>query len=205
LAIILCHADYRRALRPQRTNNSCGNLTFKQRWRRHYYRAAAGFNRNCGYWPADYLDKPALRHPNLVYNLSWSLALTGAAASTWDIGNNTLSLTDYRGGITTGAGLFTSGGSITFSGTTARSITGPGTGGLSITDTGGAINLTGGASSTIDTGASNTLSLQNNGGPITTGSGQFNVGGNIAFSGSAARTISGQLTAACQLLKAQDH
>ena len=44
-----------------------------------------------------------------------ALSLTGAAASTWDIGNNTLSLqTTNNGAITTGTGLLTVGGNLSF-------------------------------------------------------------------------------------------
>jgi fibronectin-binding autotransporter adhesin len=110
-----------------------------------------------------------------------ALTLTGGAASTWDIGANTLSLqTTGNGAITTGTGLLTQGGSMTFSGTTARTITGPTTGGLTINDTGGALtvstttsgtlavssagalNLTGAAASTLNVGA-NTLTVTSGG------------------------------------------
>ncbi len=120
------------------------------------------------------------------------LTLTGASASTWDIGNNTLSLqTTANGPITTGTGLLTQGGNITFSGSTARTITGPGVGGLTVTDATGALTLTGGAASTWDIG-NNLLSLQaTNNGPITTGTGLLTQGGNVTFSSTSARTITG--------------
>jgi len=69
-----------------------------------------------------------------------ALTLTGAAASIWDIGNNTLSLqTTSNGAITTGSGLLTVGGNLTFSGSSARTISGP-SNSLTI-DTGGALNI----------------------------------------------------------------
>ena len=143
-----------------------------------------------------------------------ALTLTGAANSTWDLGAaHTLSLqTTNNGPITTGTGLLTQGGSVTFSGTTARVITGPTTGGLTINDTGGALalstttsgtlsvtsaailTLTGAAASTWDIG-NNLLSLQTTGnGAITTGTGLLTQGGNITFSGTTARTITGPTT-----------
>jgi fibronectin-binding autotransporter adhesin len=107
---------------------------------------------------------------------SQALNLTGHAASTWDVGG-TLSLqTSSNGAITTGTGLFTQGGDVTFNGTTLRTITGPTTGGLKINDTGGpltlstttsgtltlssagALNVSAAAASTINTG-SNTLAV----------------------------------------------
>jgi hypothetical protein len=84
----------------------------------------------------------------------------------------TLSLqTTGNGAITTGTGLLTVGGNQTFSGTAARAITGPGTGGLTVTvpagpltvstttsgtlavTSAGALNLTGAAASTWTLGA----------------------------------------------------
>lgn len=86
-----------------------------------------------------------------------ALTFTGAANSTWDLGAaHTLSLqTTNDGPITTGTGLFTAGGALTvnsgaltvtagnlaFSGTTARSITGPSTGGLTVTVASGPLSL----------------------------------------------------------------
>ena len=127
---------------------------------------------------------------------SGAITITGGAASTWDIGNNTLSIqTTNNGPITTGTGLLTSGGNLTFSGSTARTITGPGAGGLTVSDTTGAITITGGANSTWDLGAAHTLSLQTtNNGPITTGTGLWTQGGNLTFSGTTARTITGPST-----------
>ncbi len=149
-----------------------------------------------------------------------ALNLTGAAPSTWDIGANTLSVqTTGNGAITTGTGLLTQGGNVTFSGTTARIITGPTSGGLTINDTGGnltlstttsgtlavtsagALNLSGAAASSFDIG-NNLLSVQttNNGaittgnGAITTGTGLVTHGGNLTFSGTLARTITGPTT-----------
>lgn len=106
-----------------------------------------------------------------------ALNLTGGAASTWDIGNNILSLqTTNNGAITTGSGLWTQGGNLTFNGTAARTITGPATGGLTVTvaagpltlsttgsgtlavTSAGALNLTGGGASTVSTGV-NTLQV----------------------------------------------
>lgn len=106
-----------------------------------------------------------------------ALNLTGGAASTWDVGNNLLSLqTTNNGPITTGTGLWTQGGNLTFSGTAARTITGPGTGGLTVNVTSGplafstttsgtlsvssagALNLSGGAASSLNVGA-NTLAV----------------------------------------------
>lgn len=93
-----------------------------------------------------------------------ALNFTGAAASTWDIGANTLSLqTTNNGAITTGTGLLTVGGNLTFSGTTARTITGPGTGGLTVTSGGGLV-LTGSATSTWQIGGTNqNLTIQTSG------------------------------------------
>jgi hypothetical protein len=110
-------------------------------------------------------------------NGSNALNLTGGAASTWDIGNNLLSLqTTSNGPITTGTGLWTQGGNLTFSGSSARTITGPGTGGLVVNVTSGpltlstttsgalavsaagALNLSAGAASTLNVG-SNTLTV----------------------------------------------
>lgn len=128
----------------------------------------------------------------ITLNSGGGLNFTGAASSTWDLGAaHTLSLqTSNNGAITTGTGLLTVGGNLTFSGTSARTITGPGVGGLTITS-GGALTLTGTAASTWDIGA-NTLSLQTTGnGAITTGSGLLTVGGNLTFSGTTARTITG--------------
>jgi hypothetical protein len=142
-----------------------------------------------------------------------ALSLTGGAASSWDIGANTLSLqTTNNGAITTGTGTLTQGGNVTFSGTTARTLTGPGTGGLTVTvasgplslstttsgtlslTSAGALNMTGAAASTWDIG-NNTLSLQTtNNGAITTGTGLLTQGGNLTFSGTTARTITGPAT-----------
>jgi hypothetical protein len=142
-----------------------------------------------------------------------ALSLTGAAASSWDIGANTLSLqTASNGGITTGTGTLTQGGNVTFSGTSARSLTGPSTGGLTVnvasgpltistTTSGtlaltsaGALNMSGAAASAWDIG-NNTLSLQTtNNGAITTGTGLFTQGGNLTFNGTSARTITGPST-----------
>lgn len=147
---------------------------------------------------------------NLAITSASALNLNGAADSTFDVGNNTLSIqTTANGPITTGTGLLTVGGSQTFSGTTARVITGPTSGGLTVNDTGGnltlstttsgtlaatsagALNLTGAAASTFDIG-NNTLSLQTTGnGPITTGTGLLTQGGNVTFNGTTARTITG--------------
>jgi fibronectin-binding autotransporter adhesin len=99
-------------------------------------------------------------------------------------------------------GALTLGGSQTFSGTTAQTISGPTTGGLTVTVSGGplslstttsgilslqsagALNLNGAADSTWDLGITHTLSLQTtNNGPITTGSGLVTVGGNISVAG----------------------
>ena len=91
-----------------------------------------------------------------------ALTFTGAANSTWDLGAaHTLSLqTTNNGPITTGTGLWTQGGNLTFSGTTARTITGPSTGGLTVTAAGpvvltatgsSALTLTGSAASTWST------------------------------------------------------
>jgi hypothetical protein len=134
---------------------------------------------------------------------STALNLTGGAASTWDIGANTLSLqTTGNGAITTGTGLLTQGGNITFSGTTARTITGPTTGGLTINDTGGnltlstttsgtlavtsaaALNLTGGAASTLNTGA-NTLAVTSSNFNVSVG-GVTNVSTGYQIGGAAA-------------------
>jgi hypothetical protein len=55
---------------------------------------------------------------NLAVTATSALNLTGAAASTWDIGANLLSLqTTGNGAITTGTGLVTHGGNLTLSGT----------------------------------------------------------------------------------------
>ncbi|HSW98756.1 MAG TPA: hypothetical protein VLF71_02880 [Candidatus Saccharimonadales bacterium] len=134
-----------------------------------------------------------------------SLSLTAGAASTWDIGNNLLSLqTTNNGAVQTGTGLWTQGGNITFNGTTARTITGPSTGGLTITvDSGplalttttsgglslnsvGALSLTGAAASTWSTGSA-ALTLQ---------SGNFNVasGGRVTLAGGQAPDISTAVT-----------
>ncbi len=146
-------------------------------------------------------------------NGSNALTLTGGAASTWDIGANTLSLqTANNGAITTGTGTLTQGGNVTFSGTSARTLTGPSTGGLTVTvasgplaistttsgtlsaTSAGALNLTAAAASTWDIG-NNTLSLQTtNNGAITTGTGLLTQGGNITFGGTTARTITGPST-----------
>ena len=54
---------------------------------------------------------------SISLNSAASLSFTGNAASTWDIGNYTLSLQTTNGGpITTGSGLFTMGGNLTLSG-----------------------------------------------------------------------------------------
>ncbi len=73
-----------------------------------------------------------------------ALTFTGAANSTWDLGAaHTLSIqTTNNGAITTGTGLLTVGGDQTFSGTTARTITGPSTGGLTLTVASGPLSLT---------------------------------------------------------------
>jgi hypothetical protein len=113
-----------------------------------------------------------------VVQAKGAVNITGGAASTWDIGNNQLSLqTTTNGAITTGTGLLTQGGNITFSGTAARTITGPATGGLTVNVTGGpltlstttsgalavtsagALNFTGAANSTWSVGAGNTLAI----------------------------------------------
>ncbi|MET0779432.1 MAG: hypothetical protein ABWY71_01220, partial [Candidatus Saccharimonadales bacterium] len=113
--------------------------------------------------------------------------ITGGAASTWDIGNNLLSLqTTNNGAITTGTGLLTQGGNMTFSGTAARTITGPATGGLTVNVTGGpltlstttsgalavtsaaALNFTGAANSTWTVGAGNTLGIVSSNFNVTT-------------------------------------
>ncbi len=146
----------------------------------------------------------------LAITSAGALSLTGASPSTWDIGSNLLSLqTTGNGGITTGTGLLTQGGNVTFSGTTARTLTGPSTGGLTVNvasgpltlstttsgtlaiNSAGAANISAAAASTWDIG-SNTLSLQTtNNGAVTTGSGLWTEGGNLTFSGTAARTITG--------------
>ena len=131
-----------------------------------------------------------------ISDATGAITITGGAASTWDIGNNTLSIqTTNNGAITTGTGLLTLGGNLTFSGSTARTITGPGAGGLTVSDTTGAITITGGANSTWDLGATHTLSLQTtSNAPITTGTGLWTQGGNLTFSGTTARTITGPST-----------
>ncbi len=134
-----------------------------------------------------------------------ALNFTGAANSTWDLGpGHTLSIqTTNNGAITTGTGLLTVGGNLTFSGTALRTITGPSTGGLNITAAGpvgisatgsNALTLTATAASTWDIG-NNTLSLQTtNNGQITTGAGLLTLGGNVTFSGTSARMITGPST-----------
>ncbi|HSW66500.1 MAG TPA: hypothetical protein VLI54_05170 [Bacillota bacterium] len=149
----------------------------------------------------------------LAVTSAGALSLTGAAASTWDIGANTLSIqTASNGAITTGTGTLTQGGNVTFSGTAARTLTGPSTGGLAVTvasgpltvstttsgtlsvTSAGAVSIGGAAASTWDIG-NNTLSLQTtNNGAITTGAGTFTQGGNLTFSGTTARTITGPST-----------
>ncbi len=90
---------------------------------------------------------------------SQALTLTGNAASIWDIGANVLSLqTTNNGAITTGTGLLTSGGNITFSGTSARTITGPNTGAaaaltLTTTGNGSGLKLTSAAGASGNSGA----------------------------------------------------
>ncbi|HEV7453995.1 MAG TPA: hypothetical protein VGO07_01930, partial [Candidatus Saccharimonadales bacterium] len=115
-----------------------------------------------------------------------ALTVTGGAASTWDV-NGILSLqTTNNGAITTGTGLWTQGGNLTFNGTTARTITGPGTGGLTVTvaagplalsttgsgtlavTSAGALNLTGAAASTLNVGA-NTFALTSSNVNVTAG------------------------------------
>ena len=132
---------------------------------------------------------------NIFLHSASAVTITGAAASTWDIGNNTLSIqtTATNGAITTGTGLFTDGGNLTFNGTTARTITGPTSGGLTVTDAGGALtlittssgtlsvtsagalNLTGATASTWSLGAGNALTVTSSNinlssGPLTLGS-----------------------------------
>ena len=146
----------------------------------------------------------------LAVTSAGALNLTGAAASAWDVGNNTLSIqTANNGAITTGTGTLTQGGNITFSGSSARTLTGPSTGGLTVTvasgplsistttsgtlaiNSAGVLNLSANAASTWDIG-NNTLSLQTtNNGAITSGSGLFTMGGSLTFSGTSARTITG--------------
>ncbi len=116
-----------------------------------------------------------------------ALTLTGGAASVWDVTGGLSLQTASNAAITTGTGLFTQGGDVTFSGTTLRTITGPTTGGLTINDTGGpltlstttsgtlavtsagALNFTGAAPSTWSVGAGNTLSLVSSNINVTTG------------------------------------
>ncbi len=118
----------------------------------------------------------------LAVTSAGALNLTGAADSLFDLGaTHTLSLqTTGNGPITTGTGLLTQGGDITFNGTSLRTITGPTTGGLTITDatgpltlsttgasgtrtlavtSAGALNLTGAAPSAWNIGSSNALTL----------------------------------------------
>ena len=128
----------------------------------------------------------------------------------WAISSTPYTTANAGGNIITG-GNFTSGGNLTFSGTTARTITGPTTGGLTATvasgpltlstttsgtlavTSAGALNLTGASASTWN--VNGTLSLQTtNNGAITTGSGLFTSGGNLTFSGTTARTITGPTT-----------
>jgi hypothetical protein len=97
----------------------------------------------------------------LALTSAGALTLTGNAASTWDLGAaHTLSIqTTNNGAITTGTGLFTSGGSITFGGTTARVITGPTTGGLTITDDQGNLTLSTTTSGTLALNSAGVLNM----------------------------------------------
>jgi parallel beta-helix repeat protein len=124
----------------------------------------------------------------LAVSSAGALNLTGAAASSWDIGNNTLSLqATNNGAITTGTGLWTQGGNLTFSGTSARTITGPSTGGLVMTvasgpltistttsgtlsvTSAGAFTMTAAANSTWSTSGSAALTLQSGSGTLSLG------------------------------------
>lgn len=142
----------------------------------------------------------------ITLNSAEALNFTANANSIWDLGaGHTLYVqTGNNGGITTGSGTLTVGGNQTFNGTTARTITGPSTGGLTVTVANGpltisttgasgtrtlalnssaALNITASGASTWDVGAS-TLSLQTtNNGDVTMGSGTFTAGGNLTFSG----------------------
>lgn len=149
-----------------------------------------------------------------------AITLDTGSAATINIGNTNASAIALGNGsqnttlTLTGAGLTTLGGGLTFSGSSARTITGPSTGGLTMTvgsgplalsttssgllslTSAGALSLTGAAPSTWDIGA-NILSLQTtNNGAITTGTGLLTHGGDITFSGSSVRTITGPNTGA---------
>jgi hypothetical protein len=92
------------------------------------------------------------------------------------------------GGALTVNGTSSLGNNISFSGTTARTITGPGSGGLTVTSA-GALTLTGAANSTWDLGASHTLFLQTSNGAITTGAGLLTVAGTAIIQGANALTL----------------
>ncbi|MFH1145794.1 MAG: hypothetical protein V1707_02425, partial [bacterium] len=110
-----------------------------------------------------------------------AVAITGAGASTWDIGNNLLSIqTTNNGAITTGTGLLTVGGNLSVNGSTAT-----------IGST--AITLSG-SSPVIDLASATTLSLNTTTNrPITTGTGLFTAGGAVTNTGLL--TANGGITA----------
>ena len=121
--------------------------------------------------------------------------------------------TTNNGAITTGSGLLTAGGALalngdqTFSGTTARNIIGPGTGGLTLKVTSGPLaiqTLTSGNLSVASAGTlslsgvgastwdiNGTLSLQTtNNGAITTGTGLLTAAGGLTVSAGKTLTLS---------------
>jgi hypothetical protein len=138
-----------------------------------------------------------------------ALTFTGAANSTWDLGaGHTLSLqTTGNGAITTGTGLLTVGGNVAFSGSSARTITGPSTGGLTITAAGpvalsatgsNALTLTGSSASIWSTTAG-TLTIQSASGSAFTASAQGTGQSNFGTAGTGT-TVLGNTTGDTELL-----
>ncbi len=117
-------------------------------------------------------------------NGSNALNLTGGAASTWDIGANTLSIqTTNNGAITLGSGLLTLAGNQTFSGTSARTITGPTTGGLTVTVASGPLSLSTTTSGTLSATSAGALTLT--GGAAST----WSTTGNLIIQASGTNTL----------------
>ena len=79
-----------------------GNLTFNNGSGATITGPSAGLTETVGSGP---LTLSTTTSGALSLSSAGALALTGAAASTWDIGSNTLTLQSSGGGITTGAGL----------------------------------------------------------------------------------------------------
>jgi len=96
-----------------------GNLTFTKTGGATITGPSGGLTETVGSGP---LTLSTTTSGALSLTSAGALALTGAAASTWDIGNNTLSLQNYRGALRPRWHVYF-GWQYYLSGTTARSIT----------------------------------------------------------------------------------